>query len=135
MSTIDVSIITPQGLYKQTQTSILNVETSDGARGILPNHVPVVTMLRSGVLNLEENGRRENYFCDGGLLYYRNNKAEILTDRVMHASEIDRAEAQKQAEECARKLETETDPAQIDLLKKQQRAAQMMTRTVDQQKG
>ena len=73
---IEVRIVTPQGMYKTFETSILNVDTIDGQRGILPNHVPVVTMLKTGVLNVVENGTDRNYYAvDGGLLYYRDNKA------------------------------------------------------------
>ena len=47
-----VKIITPQGLYKEVETSILNVVTTDGARGVLTNHVPLVTMLKVSKMSL-----------------------------------------------------------------------------------
>ena len=84
-----VKIITPQGLYREVETSILNVVTTDGARGVLTNHVPLVCMLDIGKMSTIENGVRQEYAVNGGLLYFRNNQATILTDTCEHGSEID----------------------------------------------
>ena len=43
---IHVRIITPKGIYKEFDTPILNIPTVDGERGLLPNHMPLVTMLQ-----------------------------------------------------------------------------------------
>lgn len=92
---IQVRIVTPDGVYKEFETSILNIESIAGARGILPNHVPVVTMLKEGILNvLEDGSKREYYAVNGGMLYYRENLAEIFTDTIKHSSEIDRQEVE-----------------------------------------
>ena len=97
MSTIHCRIITPHGVYKEMDTTILNVETLSGARGILPNHVPVVTMLKIGRMSTVENDERIEYAIAGGLLYFRDNSAEILTDAIESKDEInvDRAVAAK----------------------------------------
>ncbi|MBR3356264.1 MAG: ATP synthase F1 subunit epsilon [Solobacterium sp.] len=97
MSTIHCRIITPHGVYKEMDTTILNVETLSGARGILPNHVPVVTMLKIGRMSTVENEERIEYAIAGGLLYFRDNNAEILTDAIESKDEInvDRAVAAK----------------------------------------
>ena len=97
MSTIHCRIITPHGVYKEMDTTILNVETLSGARGILPNHVPVVTMLKIGRMSTVENDERIEYAIAGGLRYFRDNSPEILTDAIESKDEInvDRAVAAK----------------------------------------
>ena len=96
-----VKIITPTGLYREVETSILNVVTTDGARGVLTNHVPLVTMLKISKMSTIENNIREEYAINGGMLYFKNNLATILTDSCEHSSEIDvdRALAAKQRAE------------------------------------
>ncbi|MEG0735138.1 MAG: F0F1 ATP synthase subunit epsilon, partial [Anaerorhabdus sp.] len=42
---IRCKIVTPFGKYKEMDTSILNVRNSIGEMGILPNRMPIVTML------------------------------------------------------------------------------------------
>ena len=89
MSTIHCRIVTPNGVYKEMDTSILNVVTLSGERGILPNHVPVVTMLKISRMTTVENGQRIEYAIAGGMLYFRDNTAEILTDAIESKDEID----------------------------------------------
>ena len=48
---IHVRIITPKGIYKEFDTPILNIPTVDGERGLLPNHMPLVTMLQIGAMS------------------------------------------------------------------------------------
>ncbi|MBR3841009.1 MAG: ATP synthase F1 subunit epsilon [Erysipelotrichales bacterium] len=84
-----VKIITPTGLYREVETSILNVVTTDGARGVLTNHVPLVTMLKISKMSTIENNIREEYAINSGMLYFKDNLATILTDSCEHSSEID----------------------------------------------
>lgn len=94
---IHCRIVTPKGIYREMDTEILNIETTDGQQGILPNHMPLVTMLKIGKLSTIENSQRQEYAIAGGLFYLRENQAEILTDAIEHQSEIDvnRAEQSK----------------------------------------
>ncbi|MBQ7992917.1 MAG: ATP synthase F1 subunit epsilon [Solobacterium sp.] len=97
MTMIHCRVVTPEGLYKEMDTPIINIVTTDGQRGILPNHMPLVTMLKIGKMTTEENGQREEYAVAGGLFYFRDNKAEIMTDAIENKKDIDaeRAEAAK----------------------------------------
>ena len=101
MNTLHVKIATPFGLYKEFDTPIINIQTVDGDRGVLANHMPRVTMLKIGVMTSEENNVRNTYAVAGGLFYFRNNVAEILTDAIENRNEIDveRAEKAKQRAE------------------------------------
>ena len=95
---IHCRIVTPQGVYKEMDTPILNVETNDGQQGILPNHMPLVTMLKIGRMSTTEDGQRVEYAIAGGLLYFTPNQSQILTDAIESKEEIDaqRAESAKQ---------------------------------------
>ena len=55
---IRCEIVTPNGMYKQFDTSILNIVSIDGQMGILPSHVPLVTVLEVRKLNskIKEKG-------------------------------------------------------------------------------
>ena len=94
-------IVTPKGVYKEMDASIINIVTTDGERGILPNHMPLVTMLKIGKMTAEESTGRQEYAVAGGLFYFRDNLAEILTDAVESKEEIDieRAESARQRAE------------------------------------
>ncbi len=94
---IHCRIVTPKGVYKEMDASIINIETLDGQQGILPNHMPLVTMLKIGKMTTTEDNVRQEYAIAGGLFYFADNKAQILTDAIENKDEIDveRAEAAK----------------------------------------
>lgn len=90
---ISVKIITPNGLYKEFETSFLNITSKDGERGILEHHVPVCFMLDIGKLETDEN----IYAINGGMFYFEKGNANILVDTIESKDEIDvkRAEASR----------------------------------------
>ena len=55
MSTLHVRIVTPRGIYKEFDTPILNIQTTEGDQGILPEHMPLVTMLKVGKMTSDED--------------------------------------------------------------------------------
>lgn len=113
MSSIHLRIITPEGLYKELETPIINIETLDGQEGILPEHMPLVTMLKIGKMTADENNVRNEYAVAGGLFYFRDNEAQILTDAIENKNDIDQERAAK-AKERAEKRISSNDP-NIDL--------------------
>lgn len=101
----NVKIITPEGLYKTVETSILNVVTTDGARGVLTNHVPLVCMLTVSKMSTIENNERQEYAVNGGMLYFKENVATILTDTCEHSSEIDVERAMRAKQRAEERLQ------------------------------
>ena len=104
MTMIHCRVVTPEGVYKEMDTTIINIETTDGQRGILPEHMPIVTMLKIGKMTTEENGQREEYAVAGGLFYFRPNQAEILTDAIENKNDIDEERAEAARERAERRL-------------------------------
>ena len=124
MNLIHCRIMTPLGIYREFDTSILNIPTTDGMRGILPEHMPLVAMLKIGEMSAVEEGKRKVYAIAGALFYYKDNHAEILTDAIECQDEIDEQRAQK-AKERAEKRLSSGDP-NIDL----KRAQAALSRTL-----
>ncbi len=106
---IHVRIVTPKGIYKEFDTPILNIPTVDGERGLLPNHMPLVTMLTIGVMSSDENGQRNYYAVTNGLFYFRDNVAEIMTDTIENREEIDLDRATSAKERAEKRLQS-NDP-------------------------
>ena len=114
---INVRIVTPNGLYKETKASIINCRSTEGERGILPNHMPIVLSLAIAKLELEEE-KREKYAIAGGMLHFKNNECIILTSAIEHESEIDleRAKASKErAETRLQSIDADLRRAELSL--------------------
>ena len=104
----DVTINTPQGLYKQTRASIVNVVSEDGQRGILPNHMPIVVSLAVGKMTIEEQ-ERETYAISGGVLFFRDNLCTLLTPAIETVKDIDLDRAMRAKERAEARLRRTSD--------------------------
>lgn len=98
---IKIKIVTPNGVYDELEASQINFRCTDGDRGLLPNHMPIVFMLEISRLELIINGKRKQYSIAGGMLYFENNFATILVDAIESQEDIDveRAKAAKERAE------------------------------------
>ena len=111
-------IVTPGGLYKETECSILNIRTIDGQRGILSNHMPLVTMLEIGEMNFVTEKDREEFAVAGGMCYFNDNMATLLVDAIESKDEINLERAiasKKRAEERLSRKETNLDIKRAEL--------------------
>jgi F-type H+-transporting ATPase subunit epsilon len=106
-ATIDLDIITPGAVKFQGKAEIVVAPGGAGDLAALPNHAPMLTTLRAGVLRAtvvgETGTRRLELAVNGGFMQITAAKVIVLTDVALAADEID-AEAvardQKRAEEA-----------------------------------
>lgn len=109
---INVKFVTPDGVYKEVEASMINCCSTDGWRGILPNHMPIVLMLQISRFELIVNGIKQEYAISGGMLYFENDRATVLVDSIEAKDDIDidRANRSKQrAEERLARKEANID--------------------------
>ena len=118
----NVKIVTPEAPVRSFESDQINIVTPNGEMGILSNHMPLVTMLNISIMSSILNGNRERFTIAGGVLFFKNNEATILSDAVEHEGDIDLARAEHaklRAEERLHSKDPEIDAkrAQIALLK------------------
>jgi F-type H+-transporting ATPase subunit epsilon len=101
-----VRIVTPRGLYRELNTSILNVVSTEGQLGILRNHMPLVAILIISMLTTVEEDGRHRYAISGGTLYFKDNVATIMTDAVERSDEIDIERAQRAKQRAEERIKT-----------------------------
>ena len=97
MYKIKLKIVTPEKvIYQNDQVEQVSIPTSTGEITVLPNHIPLVSILKSGGMTFKENGQ-ENYFAiSGGFLEIKeHSEVIILADNVERAHEINLEKAQE----------------------------------------
>jgi F-type H+-transporting ATPase subunit epsilon len=107
-STVDFSLITPGQVKFEGKAEIVIAPGAAGDLGALPNHAPMLTTLRIGVLRATVEGhKRIEYAVNAGLMQILPDKVVVLTDTALAASDIDaeaaRAELRRAEEELAAK--------------------------------
>lgn len=100
---IDLEIVTPEKKVVDQAVDSVNVPTSKGEIGILPNHAPLISTLRPGILSYSVGGATEKMVVSGGFVEINGSKVSILADIAEAKSEID-METAKAEQSAAEKV-------------------------------
>jgi F-type H+-transporting ATPase subunit epsilon len=107
--TIKFEITTPERVVLKENVQQVTVPTRNGEITVLPNHIPLVSILQPGVIEVvKADGEREVISVSGGFIEVLKDKVVILADSAERAEEIDidRAEtARKKAEDTKKNAE------------------------------
>lgn len=104
---IQVKIITPERVMYDDSVDAVTMPTPGGEITVLPHHMPLVTMLSTGVVTLRKDGVETYMASAGGFAeVLRDSKVHILADTAERAEELI-AEEVEQARERARKALSE----------------------------
>ncbi len=102
MSNIKFEIVTPERVVLKEQIKEATIPTKEGEITVLPNHIPLVSILVPGVIELKkENEEKEIISISGGFVEVLKDKIVILADTAERAEEID----EKRLEEARKKAE------------------------------
>jgi F-type H+-transporting ATPase subunit epsilon len=115
-----LEIVTPEKKVYSEQVESVVLPTVEGEVGILPGHIPLLTMLDLGELQVAAKGKVESLAVDKGFAQVYGDKVSVLTEAAINVEEIDLSEvekAQERAEKALEEAEKEgMDPAEIEQL-------------------
>lgn len=103
-----ISIITPEKTAFKGEADSVVLETVEGEIGILPGHLPLVTLLKAGDIEIEHNGEKQFLAVDKGFAEVTGDNIRVLTEAAIDVDSID-MEAVQQAEERARRYLAEAE--------------------------
>jgi F-type H+-transporting ATPase subunit epsilon len=117
---LTLEIITPDERVLSTEADQVVLPTESGETGILTGHVPMVTKIVAGELQVIKGGNTEFIAVDYGFAKVIGNTISVLTEAAVDVKDIDLAEvesAQGRAEEALRVAAAEGhDPSEVDRL-------------------
>lgn len=114
---ITVNMITPTGAYKTFEAKSVTLDTTDGQRGILTNHMPIVLMLKIGTIKCVCEDKTQLYTTSGGMMYFENNTMTILSNAIESYESIDLERAQRAYERAQQHLNAEHESLDIQRAK------------------
>ena len=80
---LSFDLVSPERLLLSDDVDMVVVPSKEGDMGIMSGHAPIMTVLRPGVIDVEEGGQsKERYFVRGG---FAEVTAEGLTLLAEHA--------------------------------------------------
>ena len=98
---IRCEIVSQDRTVFQGDVDIVVVPGTDGEMGILPNHAPLLSTIRLGVIKVRQGGEEQVFTVTGGLIEVQPTIVTVLADAAENIEEIDIA----RAEEAKRRAE------------------------------
>jgi len=96
-----LDIVTPEKVVFSEEVEFVVAPGVEGELGILPEHAPLVSALKIGVLRVQQDGKTFKVAVTGGFIEVKNSRIVVLADAAEREDQIDteRAEAAKQRAE------------------------------------
>ena len=111
---IKFKIVTPEKTVFEEEIDQVTLPTQEGEITVLPNHIPLISVLQAGELVAKKGSEEIAMAVSGGMVEVRRNEITILADTAERAEEIDlaRAEEAKQKAEKLKDERIQTDETQ-----------------------
>ncbi len=98
MKTIRLKVTTPERVVLEKDAKQVTLTTEVGEITILPDHVPLLSIVVPGTIEVQEKDENTVMATSGGFLEFHDNEVTILADTAERADEIDLERAQKARE-------------------------------------
>jgi len=101
---IRLEIVTPEKKVVDAEVDSVTLPTASGEAGILPNHAPLISALKPGILAYTQRGTTERIAVGGGFVEVSSDKVSVLADSAETPSEINVEAARTQLQEAERAI-------------------------------
>ena len=116
MSNLSLQVVSPDKEYFHGPIDMVVIPGEDGDFSVLPEHAPVITYLRPGILTIVEENKEHTYFVGSGFIKVENNNCQVLVDYIKNSSDFDITASKKQLSELLSEIENESNEAKIQSL-------------------
>lgn len=106
---IKLEIVTPEKQVMSDTVDMVTVPTLSGEAGILPNHAPLISALKPGILSFTKSGAVQKMVVGGGFVEVGVNTVSVLAETAETADEIDAALAKVEKDEAEKALAAAKD--------------------------
>ena len=117
MSLMQVEVVTPERKVVSRECKMVSARAVDGDIGILPRHIPLVTVLAPGVVKIKGETDVTTLAVSGGFLEVSpDSRVTILAETAELSNEIDVERARKARQRAEERLKLRGNP-DVDALR------------------
>lgn len=97
MATIKVDVVSAEENIFSDEAELVSLPGTSGELGIMPGHIPVITLVRPGFVRIHRPGGSEveQVFVAGGVLEVQPDKVTVLADTAIRSKDLDEAKAKE----------------------------------------
>ncbi|MDR3090081.1 MAG: F0F1 ATP synthase subunit epsilon [Desulfobulbaceae bacterium] len=101
---IQLEVVTPAGAIVNSDVDIVNAPGQGGDFGIMANHEPFLSTLKTGIMVYEIDNKRTPLMITGGFCEVSGGKVTFLLENAEFGSDIDVERAMRAKERAERRL-------------------------------
>ncbi|MBV8535490.1 MAG: F0F1 ATP synthase subunit epsilon [Alphaproteobacteria bacterium] len=103
---LQFELVSPERLLISRDVGMVVVPGAEGDFGVLPDHAPLISTVRPGVIDVYDDGATvsDRIFVSGGFAEVTGERCTVLAEQATPLGEIDRAATQAQLEQLQRDL-------------------------------
>ena len=99
---VALEIVSPEKLLLSRNVEMVVIPASEGEMGVLPNHAPMIVLLRGGTIAIHEGGRvTDRLYVSGGFAEITPERCTVLADEAVPTAELSRAEGERRLSQAA----------------------------------
>lgn len=104
---LQFKIVTPERVvFEDSAVDGVILPTEEGEITVLPHHIPLVSLLRAGVLRIKKGDEEISLAVSTGIIQVDGKQITVLADTAERADELEEEKIEK-ARETAKQLMTE----------------------------
>ena len=107
---LNLEVVTPHRTVLVEDVDSVTLPGIEGELGILPEHIPLLTTLDTGIVSYSSSGKTQEIAVHWGYAQVEGNSVSVLAELAETAAEIDLQRA-KDAENKAKETLVSGDPA------------------------
>jgi F-type H+-transporting ATPase subunit epsilon len=114
---VSLEIVSPERLLVSQAVDMVVIPASEGDIGVLPEHSPMIVLLRGGeVILYEGDNITSRYFVTGGFAEITEERCTVLADAAEPSAEVDRGMGERLLQEAMRDLSEADRAGELDRL-------------------
>ena len=99
-----IEIISPDKSILKMETSEVVIPSFEGEMGILKDHIPLITFLRPGLINIKADNEKK-FFVEEGTVEFSMNNLLILTSTAVEVTKMNKKFMDSLISESEKKLD------------------------------
>jgi F-type H+-transporting ATPase subunit epsilon len=111
---LNLEVITPERLVLREEVDEVVAPGLTGELGILPDHTPLISQLKTGVLSYRQGNQNRRLHVSGGFIEIASDSVSVLSDVAEKPEDIDVGRAQRAKERAERRLASRGEDIDFD---------------------
>ena len=115
---ISLEVVSPEKMVMSKTVDMVTISGTEGDFGILPGHAALVSSIRPGFLEIENNKETEKMFIGGGFIEVLEDNVSILATEVLSSEQIDISDCEEKINKCNSDMDVSETEADKEFIQK-----------------